>query len=253
MHGLVVGHVTDVRLSYDAAKNTIVAPVRFEVEPERILGVGAKAIFKTPAQAVAAVLRQGLRATLDTASLITGQQEVALDFVPNVPPVPVTMEGTDFVLPTTSGGSFAGLQASATELLNNVNAIPFKQIGDNLDGILRAANGVASDPQMHQALTDLAATLASTKELIGHLDNGMGPAMRQLPEIAAGLQKTLTSANKLVLSLDTGYGDNTQFNRDLERLLAQLTDAVRSIRSLADLLARNPEALIKGRAAGGVE
>jgi paraquat-inducible protein B len=163
------------------------------------------------------------------------------------------MEGTDFVLPTTSGGSFAGLQASATELLNNVNAIPFKQIGDNLDGILRAANGVASDPQMHQALTDLAATLASTKELIGHLDNGMGPAMRQLPEIAAGLQKTLTSANKLVLSLDTGYGDNTQFNRDLERLLAQLTDAVRSIRSLADLLARNPEALIKGRAAGGVE
>ena len=253
MHGLVVGHVTDVQLSYDAAKNTVVAPVRFEVEPERILGVGAKAIFKTPAEAVAAVLKQGLRATLDSASLITGQQEVALDFVPNAQPVPVTMEGTDFVLPTTPGGSFAGLQASATELLNNVNAIPFKQIGDNLDGILRAANGVASDPQMHQALIDLAATLASTKELIGHLDNGMGPAMRQLPEIAAGLQKTLTSANKLVLSLDSGYGDNTQFNRDLERLLAQLTDAVRSIRSLADLLARNPEALIKGRAAGGVE
>ena len=253
MHGLVVGHVTDVRLAYDAAKNTVVAPVRFEVEPERILGVGAKAIFKTPAEAVAAVLQRGLRATLDSASLITGQQEVALDFVPNAQPVPMTMEGTDFVLPTTSGGSFAGLQASATELLNNVNAIPFKQIGDNLDSILRAANGVASDPQMHQALTDFAATLASTKELVGHLDNGMGPAMRQLPEIAAGLQKALTSANKLVLSLDTGYGDNTQFNRDLERLLAQSTDAVRSIRALADLLARNPEALIKGRAAGGVE
>jgi paraquat-inducible protein B len=77
--------------------------------------------------------------------------------------------------------------------------------------------------------------------------------MRQLPEIAAGLQKTLTSANKLVLSLDNGYGDNTQFNRDLQRLMAQLTDAVRSIRSLADLLARNPEALIKGRITGGTE
>ena len=35
MHGLVVGHVTDVHLSYDAAQNKIVAPVRFEVEPER--------------------------------------------------------------------------------------------------------------------------------------------------------------------------------------------------------------------------
>jgi paraquat-inducible protein B len=163
------------------------------------------------------------------------------------------MEGTDFVLPTTSGGGFAGLQASATDLLNNVSAIPFKQIGDSLDSILRSANDATSGPQLHQALVDLAATMASAKTLVAHLDSGLSPAMRQLPEVAAGLQKTMTSVNKLVLSLDNGYGDNTQFNRDLSRLLAQLTDAVRSIRSLADLLARNPEALIKGRVTGGVE
>jgi paraquat-inducible protein B len=253
MHGLVVGHVTDVHLSYDRAQNKIVAPVRFEVEPERILGVGAKAIFKTPAEAMAAVLKQGMRATLDSASLITGQQLIALDFDPNAPQVPVQMEGTDFVLPTTSGGGFAGLQASATELLNNVNGIPFKQIGDNLDVMLRSANGLVGDPQMHQALADLSATMASAKTLLAHLDSGLSPALRQLPEVAAGLQKTMTSVNKLALSLDNGYGDNTQFNRDLSRLLAQLTDAVRSIRSLADLLARNPEALIKGRITGGTE
>jgi paraquat-inducible protein B len=63
----------------------------------------------------------------------------------------------------------------------------------------------------------------------------------------------MTSVNKLSLSLENGYGNNTQFNRDLERLLVQVNDALRSIRSLADLLARHPEALIKGRPAGGVE
>jgi hypothetical protein len=36
-------------------------------------------------------------------------------------------------------------------------------------------------------------------------------------------------------------------------MLVQVNDALRSIRSLADLLARHPEALIKGRPAGGVE
>ena len=126
------------------------------------------------------------------------------------------MEGTDFVLPTTEGGGFAGLQASATELLNKVNTIPFKQIGDNLDGILRSANDVANGPQMKQALTDLAGDVGKLKNLVAHLDSGLSPAMQQLPEIATGLQKTLTNVNKLVLSLDTGYGDNTQFNRDLE-------------------------------------
>ena len=39
----------------------------------------------------------------------------------------------------------------------------------------------------------------------------------------------------------------------LERLMAQTTDAVRSMRALADLLARHPEALVKGRPAGQLE
>ncbi len=253
MHGLVVGHVTDVRLAYDAAKDTVVAPVRFEVEPERVLGIGAKSLFKTPAEAAAAVVKQGMRASLQSASLITGQQMVALDFVRDAPPAEVTMDGSDFVLPTTEGGGFAGLQASATALLDKVNTIPFKQIGDNLDGILRSANDVANGPQMKKALTDLSSTIGDLNSLVGHLDSGMSPALQQLPGIATGLQKTLTTVNKLALSLDSGYGGNTQFNRDLERMLVQVNDALRSIRSLADLLARHPEALIKGRPAGGVE
>ena len=83
---------------------------------------------------------------------------MALDFVPNAPPATVTMEGDDFVLPTTEGGGFAGLQASATDLLDKVNTIPFDQIGKNLNGILLAANNVANGAQMRQTLTDLAAT-----------------------------------------------------------------------------------------------
>jgi paraquat-inducible protein B len=194
-----------------------------------------------------------LRAELQSTSLITGQQMVALDFVPDAPPVTMTMKGEDFVLPTAPGGGFAGLQASATELLNKVGAIPFDQIGRRLDGILKSVDELAQGAQMKKALGDLAGMIAATQTLVQRLDTGVGPALKQLPEIATGLQKTLTSANKLVLSLDNGYGDNTKFNRDLGRLMAQLNDAVRSIRSLADLLERHPEALVKGRPQGGTE
>lgn len=252
MHGLVIGHVTSVRLKYDPAKDAIVAPVEYEVEPERIVGVGNH-VYATVREAVEDVLNRGLRANLESASLITGQQVVVLDFVHDAPPVAVTMEGRDFVLPTTSSGGFAGLQASATALLDKVNDIPFRQIGDNLNGVLGAANNLVNGPQLQRALTDLSATLASAKELIGHIDAGATPALKQLPELASSLEKTLTSTNKLVLSIDNGYGGNTQFNREVERLLVQANDAVRSIRALADLLARHPEALVKGRAIGGTE
>ena len=166
MHGLVVGHVTDVRLAYDPAKDAIVAPVRYEVEPERILGVGAKGVFKTTAEGVDALLKKGLRATLQSASLITGQQSVALDFVPNAPPVSMTMKGEDFLLPTAEGGGFAGLAASANDLLDKVNTIPFDQIGRSLDGILKSVNEVAEGAQMKKALTDLSGMIASAQSMI---------------------------------------------------------------------------------------
>ena len=246
VHGLKVGEVTDVQLTYDAAKDAVLAPVRYEVEPERVVGVG-KRIYKNDAESVDALLKKGLRASLQSASLITGQQNVALDFDPDASPEDVSMDGPDYVIPATEGGGFSGLTASATELLNKVNTLPFEQIGKNLDGILKSVNDMAQGPQMKKALTDLAGMIASAQTMIRNLDT------KQLPELVSGLQKTLTSANKLVLSLDSGYGDNTKFNRDMDRLLAQANDALRSIRALSDLLARHPEALIKGRPAGALE
>jgi paraquat-inducible protein B len=138
MHGLVVGQVTSVSLRYDPDKDAILAPVRYEFQPERIIGVG-KQIYANPREAVQAAFNKGLRAKLESASLITGQQMVTLEFVHGAPPTQVTMEGSDIVVPTTQGGGFTGLQASATALLDKVSDIPFKQIGENLDGILRAA------------------------------------------------------------------------------------------------------------------
>ena len=79
------------------------------------------------------------------------------------------------------------------------------------------------------------------------LDEGMGPARRQLPAMATNLQATLTQANRLLASLDRGYGDNSRFNRDLERVMLQLNDTAKSLRTLTDLLSRHPEALIRGR------
>src|SRR5208282_2608885 len=104
----------------------------------------------------------------------------------DVPPATVTMEGTNFVVPTSEGGGFAGLQASATELLAKVNTIPFEQIGKSLEGILQAANTMANGAQMRQTLTDLAATMAQVKNVTNHLDSGMSPTLRQLPDLVAG-------------------------------------------------------------------
>jgi len=247
MHGLKVGTVTDVQLAYDPGTQTIVAPVRFQIQPERILGVGARAVFPTVKDAASEMMKRGLRTKLESASLITGQQIVSLVFVPDAPPISLTMEEGDFVLPSTEGGGLGDIQTAAAALLDKVNSIPFAQIGKNLDGALHGLNDLTNGTQTNQVLADLAATMSGLQTMVKRLDNGVTPVLRQLPEISAGLQKSLTTATRLMQSLDGAYGDNTKFNRDVDRLLLQLSDAVRAIRSLADMLSRNPESLIKGR------
>jgi paraquat-inducible protein B len=64
------------------------------------------------------------------------------------------------------------------------------------------------------------------------------------------VQEAVGNANRLIGSVQRGYGDDSQFNRDLDRLIEQLTVATRSVRTLADQLNRTPEALIRGRATG---
>jgi paraquat-inducible protein B len=210
-------------------------------------------VIGTDAEAVTKLLERGLRASLQSTSLITGQQSVTLDFIENAPPASLTMEEQDFVLPTTESAGFSTLASSATDLLDKVKAMPFADIGRNLNGILSSANSVAASPEMKKSLTELAATIASTQDLMKRLDSGVGPLARQLPDMSAELQRTLKSANKLLLSLDTGYGQDTRFNRDLTRVLMEANDALRSIRALANLLERHPEALIKGRAGGSTQ
>jgi paraquat-inducible protein B len=96
-------------------------------------------------------------------------------------------------------------------------------------------------------LSAMAATMSEAQSAMKDLR----PFMKQLPEIATALQAMLKQSNQLVRSMDAGYGGDTQFHRDLDRLMGQLNDAVRSFKALADLLTRHPEALVRGRADAG--
>jgi paraquat-inducible protein B len=95
--------------------------------------------------------------------------------------------------------------------------------------------------------------MVDVQDIARKLDTDATPALKRLPAIAAQLQEAITKANRLIGSVNAGYGDDSRFRRDLDRLLPQLTDTARSIRALADLLSRHPEALIKGRTNTGKE
>ncbi len=252
LHGLHVGEVQSVELRYDKTVDRVVVAVHFDVEPERISQLLENTHVPMPIL-VRGLVQRGLRASLASGNLLTGQKEVALDVQPDAPPAELRIDGDVFVLPTTSSAGFADLAQSAGAILAKLQAMPFDQIGQNLNETLRGTAAIANDAKLRQAIATLQTTLVSVQDLVQQMSAGIGPVMQRLPQLAAGLDDAVRRVNKVLSSVDSGYGGDSKFNRDTDQLMLQLTDTARSVRVLADLLARHPEALIRGRTGAGQE
>ena len=87
----------------------------------------------------------------------------------------------------------------------------------------------------------------SVQDLVKKADAGLTPTLKRLPEITAALQDAVAKTGRTAGSIEASYGNNSQFQRELERAMTQVGDTARSIRLLADFLDRHPEALIRGR------
>ncbi|MDP2333457.1 MAG: MlaD family protein [Reyranella sp.] len=252
LYGLKIGEVTDVGLVYEPKKDRIVAPVHYRIEADRVTGISA-AQGLAPGALAADLVKRGLRATLQAPSLITGQKIVALEMFPDAPPAELGRDGDVFVVPSYESGGFDSITRSANELLSKINRIDFDQIGRNLAGSVKGLDDIINGAQLKKTLAALEAAMVDVQDVARKLDDGATPALKRLPDIAVQLQDSLTKANRLIGSLDKGYGDQSKFHRDIDRLMPQLTETARSIRALSDLLARHPEALIRGRTNTGKE
>ena len=249
LRGIRIGEVTSVGLQYNRSSDSVSVPVQFEVEPERISDWPVRPNSELPST-LSDLVKRGLRVRLDSTSLLTGQKQLTIDVFPGSPAAALRVEGNRYVIPALPNGS-DDIMASASAILAKLDAVPFDQIGQNLNGALQGLNGIANDDQLRQSLQSLHDTLESAHELVERLNNGTGPFLQRLPTIADELEESVRRANRLVGSMDTGYGNNSSFNRDFDRMMNQITDTARSVRVLADLLSRHPEALIRGRTGEG--
>jgi paraquat-inducible protein B len=251
LRGQKIGEVSSVSLIYDAATDNVVAPVHFSLEPGRI------AMLELPTDGtldgrMRDLVHRGLRVKLESGNLLTGQKQLVMDIYKDAGPGEVGKQGNAYVIPVLGSGS-DDIATAAGNLVNRLNSIPFESIGQNLNQTLAGVNALVNDKQLAESVTELRTTLASTQTLVNNLNHGMTPVMQRLPSIANGLESSVQRTDRLLASLQSGYGGDSTFNRDVTRVMMQLSDAARSIRVLADLLARHPEALIRGRTDQGVQ
>jgi paraquat-inducible protein B len=248
--GVRVGQVLGYDLQFDRATETLRIPVRYELEPSRIAGTEHDPTPQQTLENARFLVRQGMRARLASANLLTGAQQISLDFVHDAPAAEITLQDGVIVFPS-APGQFAGIIDGVNQVLARIEALPLEAIGENLNATISELNTLLRGPEVRNSLASLQATLSETEALIRRVDAAATPALRGIPPLVANLNTAVTQANRLIASANRGYGDESQFRRDIDRMLEQITVAARSLRSLADTLNRNPESLIRGRSTQG--
>ena len=249
--GLRIGQVTSVNMVYDAIANTVRAPVRFEVQPERIKNIDVVA-QRGPLANIRALVGSGLRAQIQKSNLLTGQSEVALVILPSAPKADVTLQGDVIVFPS-APGAFDSITTSVSTLLAKINNLPFDEMSASLTSTLAGLSDLTNGPQTKQAVASLAGTLAASQTLVKQLNTQVGPALRSLPGLTAQLKSAAGNLNTVLVSANSTYGGDSHFSRQLQQLMVQLNDMAQSFRALSDLLTSHPEALIRGRTNTGTE
>ncbi|MEM5295549.1 MlaD family protein [Burkholderia sp. JPY481] len=216
--GIVIGEVSAIRVRFDPIRKEFSIPVEVSIFPERLISredwQGNAGSTPSDRKAFADYLvSKGLRAQLKTASLLTGQLYVAIDFFPAAPKAAVDWNEKMPQLPTVPG-NLQGLQESITNLVATLNRIPF-------DGIS----------------ADLRRTLGDADTLLEIINTDVAPEAK---ETLSAAREALTSANRTLQS-------DSPLQRETAETMRELSRAAASVRSLADYLERHPESLIRGK------
>ncbi len=207
----------------------------------------------------ALIIQGGLRAQLQTSSILTGQTRIALDFHKNSKPN--FRSGNPMLeIPT--------IESPIETLQKGLNEVPIQDLLNALKNSLFHINEFLAAKQLESTLASVEAAFTTTNELLQGLrgapplvekvlanldavtgtlkDQGPGTA-EELRTALRELSQTARQINALAASAEKLVAPDAAMASQLSQLLKDGAAAVRSLRNVADALERNPEAVLRGR------
>ena len=276
--GIKVGSVLDVRLEFDRRDASFRIPVLIEIEPQRIIEREDIEV-SSPYETLKNLVDRGLRARLQTGSLLTGQLLIELGMHPDTPIQLSNEEGPYPELPTIPPANFEQITNSVKSILAKVEKVDLDKIGEELLGSLQHANRLISGPELKGAIKganelinsqDVKDTIKGANKLINshEIQESISNLKKSLHSLTGILQQFDKRSEPIAVNLEKALGSGHQALEDvratlglvdkvlkpdsplqfkLNQLTEELAETARSIRILVDLLERNPNSIIFGK------
>lgn len=265
--GVPVGRVADILLKGDNDTLVFTTPVIIELDLEKTsrFVMDSHTGSEASIHLLERMIQHGFRARLASQSFLTGQLLVELDFYPE--------EDFDYSK-VDKLGFFDGIPeipsmpSRLDSVLQRLRNIPLDGIANNILGITASLDTILRDVSEQSLATNLNELLLEVKQVSSAMDKALDEARpvldsyRHLAETAnRRVDVTLEAATgtledlgrlskemeKTVAGIRQLTGSNSASVVELNRTLREVAEAARAIRSLGNMLDRNPEVLLRGK------
>jgi paraquat-inducible protein B len=194
-----------------------------------------------------------------TASFLTGQARIDLDFFPETP---ARYHSTD---PSTE---IPTLSSPLEEFSRALARINIDKIAHSLLEALESFNKVMTSEELKGTLTglkliadetsalvrDMPGLMESARNALRRIETAADRTAQEIPRIGHDMSSALHSfskaadrAEKLFFNTSQLTSPNSATVRDLQNAVNELAEAAKAVRSLAKTLERNPESLLRGK------
>lgn len=279
--GVDIGTVTSIGVFIDSKDYSARAPVIVSIRRDHFHVIGDSAQLPGKGQALKVMIEQkGLRAQLQSESMVTGQLFIQLAFHSDVPPAqlaidPLTKLPEIPTVPTT----LQAVQDTIRKALVKLSELPLEEIVTSLNGALQGIDHLVNSPyviesikELHTTLTDaqqlarnmnkqvevavasFGTTMGNVNKLTGDLskltlnvDGRVPEMMASFTDAAKSAQKALAQAQQTLGSVNGVVEPNSPVRYEMVRALRDLSEAARAMRALADYLDRYPNSVVFGR------
>jgi paraquat-inducible protein B len=150
------------------------------------------------------------------------------------------------------------MTSSLKGILAKLEKMDMDKIGAELLETLQGANRLAkgaselvNKPELQTTVDDLQQSLHSFKTILRKLDQRAEPLVENLENALSSGHKALEKVQETLNLLNEVLKPDSPFQFRWSELTEELAETARSIRSLVDLLERNPNAVIFGKDAPG--
>jgi paraquat-inducible protein B len=250
---------------FNQAPNDFAMPVVIELEQELL-----RRRLREPSEAfnektLPQRIERGLRASLQTESLVTGVLYIDIRFNPNAPRPIFHQLVKDYPeLPTEPTqiqqlmsnlasldikGIEINLNAVLTRLDTMISELQMAEISRGITNMLLSVDRLVSSPEITNDLVAVRTTLDQYRALGEHLDSRIDPLADNLSNSLAQANSALAQVRGAAENLRTLLAPDAPLPNNLDEALQQLSGAVQSLSVFLDFLKQHPNALITGREA----